>query len=366
MLTMHPTLLVGPADWDPVRMPKEEFRARIDAMWRQDPAAGGAIVHGDSRDHADLAYLTNFTPKLAPALALIPRAGEPQLLVGGGANMVPAAKPLTWIDRLLPLRDAGNTVAAWARALPGGNRLLLIGGDGMRHAMHRDIIGALAPDVVLTPTDARLALQAPCMSAREIAAIRDSCATLDAATVALTEARRSGVGTTAALLAAEHAAWRAGAQDVRTLFSINGGGRLQPFALPVERTADPFQVYIAVRRLGYWAEGFVMLADRPHPPLECVRAVRRQALAGVGPGVSRGDLSDAVTKGVKPHKCHPVSAGMESAVHIGLSLDDAGRDDLLAPGDVLSLRVGVAGDEGAAIVSAMIAITDSGNEVLWS
>jgi len=34
----------------------------------------------------DLAYLTNFTPKLEPALALIPRAGEPRLLVGGGVG----------------------------------------------------------------------------------------------------------------------------------------------------------------------------------------------------------------------------------------------------------------------------------------
>jgi hypothetical protein len=57
---------------------------------------------------------------------------------------------------------------------------------------------------------------------------------------------------------------------------------------------------------------------------------------------------------------------MASAFHIGLSLDDAVRDDLLAPGDVLSLRIGVSGGEGAAIVSAMIAITDGGNEVLWS
>ena len=28
MRTMHPTLLVGPADWDAQRMPLEEFRAR--------------------------------------------------------------------------------------------------------------------------------------------------------------------------------------------------------------------------------------------------------------------------------------------------------------------------------------------------
>ena len=34
MQAMNPTLLVGPADWDAARMPKEEFVARADAFWR--------------------------------------------------------------------------------------------------------------------------------------------------------------------------------------------------------------------------------------------------------------------------------------------------------------------------------------------
>jgi hypothetical protein len=29
MLTMHPTLLIGPADWDATRMPQHEFLARM-------------------------------------------------------------------------------------------------------------------------------------------------------------------------------------------------------------------------------------------------------------------------------------------------------------------------------------------------
>ena len=32
MFTMHPTLLVGPADWDPAQMPKQEFLDRILAV----------------------------------------------------------------------------------------------------------------------------------------------------------------------------------------------------------------------------------------------------------------------------------------------------------------------------------------------
>src|SRR5712671_2340163 len=115
MFTMHPTLLVGPADWDPVRMPREEFLGRIAALWRDcDPEIAGAAVYGDARHHAELAYLTHFTPKLEPGIALIPRTGAPRLLVGGGVNMLGAAKPLTWVESLLPLRDGAATIARWA------------------------------------------------------------------------------------------------------------------------------------------------------------------------------------------------------------------------------------------------------------
>ena len=119
---MHPTLLVGPSDWDSLRMPRDEFLARATALWRGAPAAGGAIVYGDRAHHAELAYLTGFTPKLEAALALIPRVGAPRLLVGGGVNMLQAAKPLTFIENLQPLRNVGETVAQWAREQSGGGR----------------------------------------------------------------------------------------------------------------------------------------------------------------------------------------------------------------------------------------------------
>ena len=112
MLAMQPTLLVGPSDWDPMRMPRDEFLAARPALWRTAPSAAGAIVYGDRAHHAELAYLTGFTPKLEAALALIPRVGAPRLLVGGGVNMLQAAKPLTFIENSHPLRNVGETVVA--------------------------------------------------------------------------------------------------------------------------------------------------------------------------------------------------------------------------------------------------------------
>src|SRR5215475_4682139 len=54
MLTMHPTLLIGPADWPADRMPREEFTRRIDALWQRDPQAERAIVYGTPHHHAEL------------------------------------------------------------------------------------------------------------------------------------------------------------------------------------------------------------------------------------------------------------------------------------------------------------------------
>ena len=236
MLAMNPTLLVGPADWNAARMPKAEFVARAGALWRDIPSATGVIVYGDRVNHAELAYLTNFTPKLEAALALIPRDGTPQLLVGGGVNMLPAARPLTFIEELRPLRNLGKTVAEWARA-QGGGAPVLIGSAFMPYGFHQEIAAALASGVKDKTAELRRLMGRK--SARELAVLREACATLDATVAAMRAAQGSGAGATAAVLAGEQAANRRGAQDIRTLFSLDGGRTLRPFETLVDRAVDP-------------------------------------------------------------------------------------------------------------------------------
>lgn len=354
MQTMHPTLLIGPADWDDRRMPLEEFRARLDALWRAHPDAGGAIVYGNAADHAALAYLTNFTPKLEQSIALLSRAGNARLLVGGGINMMPAAKPLTWIADLLPLRSATKAAAEWAAGLPAGSDVLLIGGDGLPFTMHREIAGALGETALHDGTPSVQA-QMRVKTARERAAIQDAATMLGNAVAVL----QKGDSVTAALLAAEHAAWQSGAQDVRTLFSLDGGRTLRPFEKLLDAVPDPLQVYLAVRHAGYWAEGFVMPGAQPHAALTAARSALRDAIARVKAGVTPRMLGEFMAD---PHP-----AAMPAVVGIGLSLQqDIAADEPLTADDVLSLRAGMVDDNGAAILSAMVAVTDTGCDVLWS
>jgi Xaa-Pro aminopeptidase len=371
MHTMQPTLLVGPCDWDAARMPRDEFLARATALWKSAPAAAGAIVYGDRAHHAELAYLTHFTPKLEAALALIPRVGAPQLLVGGGANMLQAAKPLTFIENLRPLRDVGKTVAQWVREQSGGGRPVLIGGAFMPHALRQELDRELAEAAIkVADKTADLLQMVRRKSARELANIRAACDTLDAAVKAMGEAQRSGAGATAAVLAGEHAAHRRGAQDVRTLFSADGGRTLRPFDTLIERPVDPLQVYVAVRQHGYWAEGFAVLAASPSPCVRGAGDVLQYAIETIRPGSRCGDLARLIAEAIGPLNPHPVTAQMPGNA-IGLALTEhpqiaAASEDAIEADEVYSLRVGVSDGRDHAIASAMVAVHAYGCKVLWS
>lgn len=368
MQTMHPTLLVGPADWDPKEMPREEFDERLTALWRDHPNASGAIVYGNSSDHAALAYLTNFTPKLEAALAFIPRRGEAQLLVGGGVNMVPAARPLTFVENLAPLREAAKAAAAWAHTLPAGD-ILLIGGEAMPTSMHRTFDQALGADRKIE-TDATLQARMTTKRPRELHALRAACATLDAAAQALRAASHNRKSVTDCILLAEHAALQRGAQDVRSLFSLDGGRTLRPFDIPLAEGRDVLQVYLAARQSGYWVDGFVRVTPAGDALQEKIGGILDAMIAAAKPGLSCRDFAKLADAERGSFQLHPL-AGNVFGNSIGLALDEPpilARDSnaRLEAGAVYSLRAGLLDETGAgAISSAIIAVTVGGSDVLW-
>src|SRR5260370_8571002 len=138
MLTVHPTLLIGPCDWDAERMPREEFAGRIDALWRHAPQAERAIVFGSSRHHAELAYFTNFVPKLEPAVVVLARGGAHRLFVGS-ANMIGAARPLTFIENVLPMQDMVDAIRSVRQPA------IIVGADYMPVAFRGSVMEGIGP-----------------------------------------------------------------------------------------------------------------------------------------------------------------------------------------------------------------------------
>ena len=353
MLTQHPTLLIGPSDWDPGRMPKAEFDRRIAALWEAFPDVSQAIVFGSAKEHAELAYLTNFVPKLEPGIALLTRDGGQKLLFGGGPNMIGSMKPLTFIADMAPLNALGKAIAGW--------KPLLIGAGQMASAVRKTIDDATAS----TARDATAQVWALMRrkSAAELAAIRDACDVLNEAMAAIRQSVRAGHLTRVSVLAGERAAIDAGVQDVRTLFSLDGGRTLRPFDMPPEVRADPLQVYVAVRLFNYWAEGFACISNGPEPAASLAALLLDNALSAIKPGVPLAQLSRILAVGA-PYRVHPVTEGAHASA-IGLALEGP-PDTSFEAGEVYSVRAGLTdGADANAIVSAMIAVGDDGNDVLW-
>ena len=338
MLTMHPTLLIGPADWDARAHAARRNLPRASRRCGQSgrrPAARSSMV--TAAEHAALAYLTNFTPKLEPAIALIPRAGRAeadgrrrrQHDSGGSAADLGHRPGVAASD--------GQDDSAWLDAI--GGPCITCECDNMPTRMHGELDQALAGRSIedgTEPLHARMRRK----SARELACIHAACATLRAAVAAAQAAQRSGAGVTAVLLAAEHAAIRSGAQDVRTLFSLDGGRTLRPFEATSRadgRTAAALHRRTTIRLLG----------RRPR----LARAADREC--------------DARPRGpARVHSvCCPVAPMLPSPVQangIGLALDE-GPAVTLEPGSVYSLRIAGA----PAIASALVAVRDDTVETLW-
>jgi Xaa-Pro aminopeptidase len=306
MLTMHPTLLIGPADWQADRMPREEFARRIDALWRRDPQAERAIIYGTPHRHAELAYLTNVTPKLEAAAALLARTGEHRLFVGGGVNMLDSARPLTWINELSPLRDLIEVIR------PGGSirRTLVVGADIMPVGFRRNIMDAAGSGEAVTDATEHVWMQMRRKSVFELAAIRDAAAAMRRACAVMLAAIKSGAGVTEVIAAGELAGNAEGAQDVRTLFSLDGGRTLQPFVRRRGERLDPLPLYLAVRRYNYWAECFPLLALRPQasPLAEKARAAMAAVVPAIRAGTSAREIEALIAASIAPCEAHPLTA----------------------------------------------------------
>jgi Xaa-Pro aminopeptidase len=370
MHTMHSTLLIGHYDWEPEQLPKEEFEARLAALWKCLPASVTAIAaFGDRRSNSELVYLTNFVPKLRDALAIIPRGGDAKLFVAGAGNMMPIAARQTWIKTPpTPLSEPGKALAEWMAANKGP--VAFVGGENLRTVLRKgvdDIVDAEATRNAGEGIRALMRAKRP----QELKVIRQGCAILAAMAEALNVAHAAGRGVTASVIEAEHVGSRMGAQEVRTLMSLDGGKTLRPFLVPVDKVVDPLQVYLSVRVNGYWAEGHVPLSKAANPAADKARAALKALVGAARADATVANLGMSMKSGWGASREHPVTAG-SLGTGIGLALEEIpvlsnSYSGALQAGDVVSLRAGVTDEAGHhAIVSAIVSITATGNEVLWS
>lgn len=362
MQTMHLTLPVGAFGWDNNPLSEDEFRARITALRAIMTARGwaGVIVFGDIPESGMLTYVSNFAPRLSPAFALIPLTGEPEILSLDGGRMVDAGKETTWIAKVSPgAADLAGPMQEWLDQFGANPAIGLAGFEIMPAAIHGEISGlsGIQAGADASPALAGLARR---KSPAELAIIRGNCEILSQAAAACTASYANGASAAAASIAAERAGRMAGAQDVRCLYSVDGGNSFKPFQGADDGLGDPAIVYMALRGRGYWVDGFATIGNP-----DAAHGLAASALEKTVAAISAGG---AVKEAGSP-SFHPLLAGANGN-GIGVSLQEAphldGGDDTFRAGDVISVKIGV-GDPSAGFgfASGLLHVGDAGNELLW-
>jgi Xaa-Pro aminopeptidase len=373
MRTVHPSTMIGAYGFEQDRVPRDEFQIRLRALHgvMDQKGCSAMLVYGDAREHSQLAWFTNFIPRHRWALALLPRQGEPRMLVSMSSRDMPAQRLMTWIPEVMSAWTWESAFDSWLAGL-GADAPQDIGTlrfDLMRPVLLASLEKSLGNRFRLTAADAEVvALRTT--RPRELSQIRDACRVVRAGADALLHAWRDGMGVEAAALAGERTARALAAQDVRTLVSFDSGRTLAPFRgeFAPKPNGTPLVGYIAVKHRGYWAESFVSAADPPSDIHDRAQAGLEVVLHAAAPGIVASDLH---AKAIAPLGAHPLHPALSGSIgrRIGFSPNEGSelRPDgrhVLAAGDVYALHVGANDPTGGAIASAMVAITPKGCEVL--
>jgi Xaa-Pro aminopeptidase len=374
MQTMHPSIMLGSYVWAQDRLPYDEFTLRLDDLRAAMDENGwqAVLAYGDAREHAALAYLSNFIPRMRWGMALLPRAGEPRLLCSMSTRDLPAMRTMTWIPDVHSGWEFEKAFDPWLDRLKGERTVELgtIGFGLMAPVLGEQVRRSLGDRFSLQRADDVLRIPAARKRPRELTMLRASCKVLQAAAKTFAENWRESRAPETAALDGERVARSLAVHDVRTLVSLDGGRTLVPFRGRFEEKTGPLVGYIAVKVAGYWADAFVTVTGgAASRAAQRAEAALDALVANVRPGARAGALHAKALEALSPFGLHPVLGG--SVGHgIGLSLHE-GREfsadakcELVENG-VYALQAGVADAQaGNVLVSAMVRATADGAEVL--
>lgn len=373
MQTMHPSIMIGSYAWAQDRLPADEFRLRLDDIHADMDRNGwaGLLVYGDAREHAALAYVSNFIPRMRWGMALLPRRGEPRLLCSMSSRDIPAMRTMTWIAEVHSGWEWDKSIDPWLNGLSGAApaTLATVGFDLMAPVLYGALARSLGTRFHLVRGDDRLTVPPRRKRAREVSLIRDACTVLTAGAEAFVKTWRDTGAAESGALAGERIARRMAAQDVRTLVSLDGGRTLVPFQGLFKRGPGPLVGYLAVKLAGYWADMLLTVDDDVTPAMRAAGHALDRLLAQAGAGTPIADLYTVAARAIEPLTLHPALNGSIGRA-IGLSLHEPPEfrpteNAALENGAVYALQVGVAdAHAGSALISAMVHVTDKGTEVL--
>jgi hypothetical protein len=348
MMMRNITLPTGPYDWHPERVSRAIYDARLAAFRGALQAHGlaGGIVSGSTFDDGALVWVTGFTPKLGPAFAIVPAAGEPRLLFSGGASMRPSAQKLTWFADVKALRGLATELAELRVA--GAGTWGLAEDAGLTWDNRCAIIAAFGGEPVdITPAVDHL------RRAHEpevLPLIRCAGTVMRQVESALLNSAAARGTRWAMRLATERAAQAAGAQDIRMRLARRDFGPAEPVDPDDSVLPACASVALAVRVEGYWLCGRSWLGS-PAPAL-------RSVWERLAPRLSAGSTPASFAQVVAPARIEIFAVG-HSLVERVLAAGEP-----LSPAQCvgITLATDAAGETG---LSAVVEIGTGGARVLW-
>jgi Xaa-Pro aminopeptidase len=380
MQTMHTVLKRGALVWDRDLVPPAGFPPRLARLQAAIAAAGhdAWLVYGDALRYGDLAYLTHFLPRVRGALLLVPRAGEPTLLVAVGSRDIPAAKTLTWVEDVRPFTRLPGEIAKLIRERGLERaRIGLVGVEEGLAITDWEQVQALLPEVHWEPADAAVLrdLRAS-KDATELAALRHVAGLVCEGLAAAAEALRPGARERAVLAAIDRCLRYRAVEDVRLL--IASGPRASTGLRPPDdrrlAAGDVVLLHLAAEYQRYWAEaGQTFVLGAPDAATRALAEAAERAVAaladGARPGVAAGALADAALASLDP-RAAMLSTSYGLGHGIGLDLEEPpalrpGAPDPLVAGAVLALHVVLHGADGrGALATRLVVVGPGGVEPL--
>ena len=370
MQSLLPCLRLGSYVFDADRLPDDVYKIRLDGIYREMDARGlkAIFVYGDAYEHAAIAYLTNFIPRMRWAIAMLPRHGEPRLLCSMSSRDMPAMRTMTWIKEVYSgweWKWFDQWIGKLKEDTPSG-AIGKIGFELMPAKLLANVERSLGNGFSLEEAS-DLAGGRTSKRARELALIRQGCGITQSSLAVFCDAWRESHDPEQAALAAERHARMNAAQDARTLVSFNGGRTLEPYRGNFDVRTGSLVGYVAVKYAGYWSDGFVNVGA-PAGEARTARRALGALVRDIRPGQSVNALHRQTIAALDGGDLHPALSG--SVGHgIGLSLHEgpefgSDTDGEVVAGGVYTLQVGTAGKTAGVLASTMVHVTDAGTRVL--
>lgn len=367
MQTMQLVLRRGKTTWDRGLLPDDEFVVRTTAlrslMKELDLEACAIIGGGDA--YSNLTYFTNFIPLHHWATGVIPREGDPTLIVGlGGGREFPFYRTLTWVQDLQWHRSHAQGVLEilGQRGITGG-RLGVTGlADAVPLAVAREFDDLRAQFELVDVTEKIGALRAR-KRPREIQAINLSTAIAGGAVQAAEQAFLRGESARNVLLAAERAARLSGARDIRLLANLWHPTQLCPLDPATDPDVRwPLTLYVAVESNGYWGDRGATLTVEHHPLLGTALEALHQARQNLRVGETGKAAVQAAQQVIEASGHGALAPELGSGVGVSLReypIIGGGSDDVVHDGSVTSLRLHIPHPTWPVLVSDLVVMREA-------